>query len=90
MGDEEIDELMAAVEDALTLAQGHKGDFNGAINWADLHCAEAGCMVTKGQRYLRVVIEEASPSGNADLCRFVYDYLLTAGWPKNLEVACEW
>ena len=90
MSDEEIDELMAAVEDALTLAQGKKGDFNGAINWADLHCVEAGCMVTKGQKYLRVVIEEAAPSGNADLCAFVYDHLLAAGWPAQLEVVCEW
>lgn len=84
------EQLEEDVEDILTLAQGRRDDFVGAINWAGLHCAEAGYVVTKGRRYWRVVIEEAAPEGNADLCAFIYDYLMAAGWPADLEVSCEW
>ena len=64
-------------------------DFQGAINWGDLHCAHAYFGVDENAKpHYLVVIEEAAP-GEYDFCRHIAQELAARGWP-DIEISTEW
>lgn len=67
----------------------HGDPINEAINWADLRCVEARCVLTdQGDQYLEVIIEEASPDA-AKLQDAIRGGLERKGW-EGVVVVTEW
>jgi hypothetical protein len=90
---ERLRELLKQLEDdvdaACVRACEAEPVINGAVNWADLHCAEAGYYENShGDSGLYVVIEEAAPD-QRDLAEFIRADLCGAGW-EGLEIRFEW
>lgn len=84
-----LKQLEADAEGACVRACEAKVDIDGAINWADLHCAEAGYYEnSRGDSGLYVVIEEADPH-QQQLHEFIRMDLDGAGW-EGIEVRFEW
>ena len=81
--------LEQAAEDACRRAYEGRADIDGAINWADLHCVEAGYYRTsQGTSGVYVLIEEAAPI-QKELSSFIGNDLFAAGW-EGVEVRFEW
>ena len=86
---EMLKQLQRAAEEACARAYEQKHEIDGAINWADLHCAEAGYYRTSnGQDGVYVLIEEADPIQDAFVL-FIQTELYAAGWGE-IEVRTEW
>lgn len=81
--------LEADAEAACVAAQIVTPRIDGAINWADLHCVEAGlCRTSAGDEYLYVCIEECDPHQRA-LYEFIKGELSGAGW-DGVDIRFEW
>lgn len=62
---------------------------HAAVNWADIHCIDAEVYLTAGgQRGLRVLLSEASPS-NPQFRQYVADQLRNMDY-QDIEVVTEW
>ena len=84
-----LKELEQCAEAACQAAVVATPRIDGAINWADLHCVEAGhCRTSDGGEYLYVLIEECDPS-QRDLHTFISQRLSDAGW-QQIDVRFAW
>lgn len=83
-----LSELTEDTDAVLAEAQKKRDEMNGAINWADLRCVDAGLNMTLFGTGLYVLIEEADPS-QAKLGEFVAHGLRDRGW-EYVEVRFEW
>ena len=85
----DLKELRAAGERAIESAKQNKNLIDGAINWGDLHCVAALRVEDDlGEVHYRVEIEEAAPD-NAQICRYVSEYLKGCGF-AGVSVYTEW
>jgi hypothetical protein len=79
--------LMSTVDGILEEAFEKRREIGGAVNWADLGCTDVAVSPISG--LVTVTIEEASPGGAQELCRFVSDELMKAGY-QDIYVLTEW
>lgn len=85
----DLKQLREAGDRALSAAQQHKSEIDGAINWRDLHCVAALRVEDDlGRIHYRIEIEEAADD-NLLLQRYVADYLKRAGF-ADVAVYTEW
>lgn len=86
---EDLKALQKAAEDACQAAIAAKTEIGGAINWADLHCAEARWFINhQGESGQAVYIEEASHD-SSKLIIFIRDFLYARGF-AGVEIYPEW
>jgi hypothetical protein len=85
--------LESAVEAACASAYEARPEIKGAINWADLHCAQAEFFITSnGETGYRVWISEASPD-QLDLRKFIREFIDSRSDGarfESLEILFEW
>lgn len=91
MNQSQLKQLRIATDNAIAIVAERKPRVAGAINWADLSCHQAALIITtdKGQTYVEVTIEEASPEAAGEFREAVAKELAKAGW-LNISVLTEW
>lgn len=88
MNRNQLRELRAVAEDAVSAAKDRMNEIEGAINWSDLHCIEArSWMNENGGSGLTIYVEECDPAAY-QLQKFITDHIRDrAGISVDVELS---